>query len=468
MSPAASERPSAECDERVKVVALYFPQFHRIPENDAWWGEGFTDWVNVRKAEPQFPGHYQPRVPQGGNYYDQSRLETILWQVELAKSHGVHGFCHYHYWFEGRQLLETPTNLMLDHPEIDFPFCLAWANETWSRRWDGRDHHILLQQTHHADPEMWEKHFQYLLRAWRDPRAIRIDGRPVFMIYRPHFIESLGDMLRFWRRRAAESGLPGLFFVAIKQFEYPKPELLQHFDGSMHFQPFEALASPDFKPLPPVAPDGPREIAEASDVAAAPQYPDPGWLKQQWKKLPFWFRSGIHNLRWGAFHFLTRIPMRIYRALSEATQDRIRAVRYKWFPALVIWDYDSMWNQIIKVEQDFGLTTFPGAFVDWDNTPRYVRRARLFKGASPERFRYWFSKLVAATATRPPRERIIFVNAWNEWAEGTYLEPDERYGKQYLEAVRDILAAQEVPAQMSKSRTGAGFQPKTPGNPHQI
>ncbi|MBL8512473.1 MAG: glycoside hydrolase family 99-like domain-containing protein, partial [Betaproteobacteria bacterium] len=172
-------------EEKVKPIALYFPQFHRIPENDRWWGEGFTDWTNVKKAKPQFEGHSQPRVPKDGRYYDQSEVETIRWQVGLAKSHGIYGFCHYHYWFDGKQLLEAPTNAMLDHPDIDFPFCLAWANETWSRRWDGRESDVLISQTHPPVKERWEQHFQYLIRAWKDPRAIKMDGKPVFLIYRP-------------------------------------------------------------------------------------------------------------------------------------------------------------------------------------------------------------------------------------------------------------------------------------------
>lgn len=429
-------------EEKVKLVALYFPQFHRIPENDQWWGEGFTDWTNVKKAEPQFPGHYQPRVPKDDRYYDLSQLETIKWQVELAKSHGLYGFCHYHYWFEGKQLLETPTNLMLANKDVDFPFCLAWANETWSRRWDGREQDILQAQTHRPDPAAWEKHFEYLYRAWSDPRAIRIDDKPVFMIYRPHLVTKLGEMLVYWTRRAKEQGLPGLFFVAMKQYEYPKPELLRHFDGSMHFQPFEAMASPDFRPLPQKEQQIPAPTGIASPEFVDPPITEPGLLRRQWRKLPISFRLAAHRLKWYLTHALMVLPKRVFAMLSKSVQARVLALRSRREPSLVIWDYDSMWNQIIKVEQDHGLTTFPGAFVDWDNTPRYGKRARLFKGATPDRFRYWFNKLVQVTASRPVNERIIFLNAWNEWAEGTYLEPDERYGKQYLEIVRDALDAQ--------------------------
>lgn len=374
----------------VRVVALYFPQFHAIPENDAWWGKGFTDWVNVRKAAPMFPGHQQPRVPLGGRYYDQSKLETLAWQVDLAKRHGIGGFCHYHYWFEGKQLLQAPTNLVLEHRELDMPFCLAWANETWSRRWDGQDHLILQEQTHKPDRAMWERHFEYLFRQWSDPRAITIDGKPLFFIYRAHRIQEIGAMFDCWRELAHRRGLPGLFLGAIKQYEFPVPEVLRHFDAVMQFQPFEALYSPDF----------PQHVAE------------------------------------------TALPVRAARRLlPEKALDMLRHLRYTYFPRLTFYDYESVWKHILKVEREAGLPAFPGAFVDWDNTARYVKRARIFRGASPERFEHYFRQLVEITATRPHPERIIFINAWNEWAESTYLEPDERHGHAYLEAVRRSLEA---------------------------
>ena len=382
-------------DDLVKLVALYFPQLHAIPENDEWWGKGFTDWENVKKARPQYEAHFQPRVPLDDRYYDQSEMATLKWQIALAKQYGVHGFCHYHYWFDGKQLLETPTNLMLESKDLDFPFCLAWANETWSRRWDGQDHHILQEQTHRPDKAIWARHFDYLFRAWSDDRAIKIDGKPAFLIYRPHRIEKIGEMFDFWRDLARERGLPGLYFIAMKQYEYPVPEVLKHFDASMHFQPFEALYSPDYET------DQPTAIMQTGTLT------------------------------------------RVLRRLPEPLKVILRAIRFRFFlPSLTFYDYDKVWKQILKVERDGGITTFPGAFVDWDNTARYGKRARVFKGASPERFLFWFKQLVQVTATRPAPERLIFLNAWNEWAEGTYLEPDTRYGYRYLEAVKSGLDSQ--------------------------
>ncbi len=366
---------------------MYFPQFHAVPENDEWWGKGFTDWNNVRTSYAQYEGHYQPRVPLGNNYYDQSQIETIRWQVELAKKHGLYGFCHYHYWFDGKQILETPTNLWMENKDIDFPFCLSWANETWSRRWDGRDHHILVQQTHPPLKESWKRHFDYLIKAWSDPRAIKVDGKPVFVIYRPHRIEKIDEMLAYWRELALQAGLPGLYIMAQKQYEFPNRDCIASFDGVFQFQPFESIYSPGF---------------DSKSIRHTPLF-------------------------------------KLVRKLPERTQDLLRGVRARFVKELTFHDYDTVWQQIIKVRKEDGLDTYPGAFVDWDNAPRYKNRATIFRGANPGAFRKWFGKLVETMPDRKLPENYIFLNAWNEWSEGTYLEPDERYGCQYLEAVKQVL-----------------------------
>jgi hypothetical protein len=370
-----------------KLIAMYFPQLHAIPENDEWWGKGFTDWDNVKKAKQQFKDHNQPRIPLGNNYYDQSKLETLRWQVDLAKKHGIYGFCHYHYWFNGKQLLETPTNLMLDNKDIDFPFCLSWANETWSKRWDGRDHHILIQQTHPPTKESWKKHYDYLIKAWQDPRAIKVDGKPVFIIYRPQRIEKINDMLAYWRELAIKDGLAGLYFIFQKQYELPKRDCLQSFDAAFQFQPFEAIYSPTFD------------------------------------------KASIRH----SFMY------KFFRTLPEYIQDIFRSLRTSFFKDLTFHDYDSVWEKIIEIRPDEKLTTYPGAFVDWDNAARYKNRATVFNGASPQSFAKWFSKLVDTMPQRNLPEHFIFLNAWNEWSEGTYLEPDKKYGYQYIEAVKKAL-----------------------------
>jgi hypothetical protein len=370
-----------------KLIAMYFPQLHPIPENDLWWGKGFTDWDNVKTGVPQFDGHNQPRVPLNDNYYDQSKLETILWQINLAKEQGVYGFCHYHYWFDGKQLLETPTNLMMENKEIDFPFCLSWANETWSRRWDGRDHHILIQQTHPPTIESWKKHYDYLIRAWKDPRAIKVDGKPVFIIYRPQRIEKIDEMLAFWRQLAMKDGLPGLYFIFQKQYELPKNDCLKSFDAAFQFQPFEAIYSPSFD------------------------------------------KDSIRH----SFLF------KCFRVLPDYLQDMLRGLKSKIIKELTFHDYDAVWQQIVKIRPDEKLVTYPGAFVDWDNAARYKNRATIFRGANPESFKKWFSILIDTLPKRNLPENFVFLNAWNEWSEGTYLEPDNKHGYKYIQAVKEVL-----------------------------
>jgi hypothetical protein len=375
---------------RAKLIAIYFPQLHAIPENDEWWGKGFTDWENVKTATPQYLGHNQPRVPLDGKYYDQSRLETLRGQIDLARQYGIYGFCHYHYWFDGKQLLETPTNMFMENRELDFPFCLSWANETWSRRWDGRDHHVLIRQTHPPTRESWKRHYDYLIKAWTDPRAIKVDGKPVFVIYRPQRIDKIDQMLEYWRELAVQDGLPGLYFIFQKQYELPNRDCLNAFDGVFQFQPFEAINSPAH---------------------------DKNSIRH----------SGLYKL---------------VRSLPERYQDLLRGLRAKFVKELTFHSYDAAWQQIVAIRPESGLATFPGAFVDWDNTARYKYRATVFRGASPEKFCEWFARLVDTMPQRNLPEDFIFFNAWNEWSEAAYLEPDERYGYRYLEIVRDVLTGQ--------------------------
>ena len=194
---------------KTKVLALHLPQYHRIPENDRWWGEGFTDWVNVRKAKPLFQGHEQPVVPLNNNYYDLSDTAAIRWQAQLAKQYGVYGFCYYHYWFSGRKLLEKPCELLLDHKDIDIKYCFCWANESWARTWDGKEHDVLMKQVY-GGREDWTAHFDYLLPFFQDERYIRIDNKPVIFIYSCHRIADFDDVVAWWDELARENGFDGV------------------------------------------------------------------------------------------------------------------------------------------------------------------------------------------------------------------------------------------------------------------
>jgi hypothetical protein len=374
----------------IKLIAMYFTQLHTIPENDLWWGKGFTDWTNVKKTRPLFDSHNQPRTPLNNNYYDQSKIDTIQRQINLAKKYGIFGFCHYHYWFDGKQLLETPTNLMLDNPELDFPFCLSWANETWSKRWDGRDHHILIKQTHPPTKTSWQKHFDYLIRAWSDPRAIKVDGKPVFIIYRPRRIKKLNKMLDFWREQAIKAGLKGLYIIYQSQYDIQN-KFLQGIDAVFQFQPFSALSS------------------DSNNINA----------------------KVISKL----FQLTRFLPAPIKNLLLNAREN------IKTGPT--IHSYDEVWEKIINQHSRADFNTYKGAFVDWDNTARYGERARIFQGATPQRFEYWFDKLVTSVINDDNNEKFIFINAWNEWAEGAYLEPDTINKYQYLEAIERVLFSKE-------------------------
>jgi len=372
----------------MRLVAFYLPQYHRIPENDRWWGEGFTDWTNVARARPLFEGHHQPRVPVGGPY-DLSRLEVIRRQAELARAHGVSALCHYHYWFDGKQLLQTPTDLLLANPDIDIGICLAWANESWSRRWDGQDHHVLMQQTYPESRDRWALHFQYLQRAFTDHRALTVDGRPVFLIYRPQRIPHLAALLEYFRERAHAIGLPGLYLVAMDQSREGDERAAQHFDAQVRFEPFAT------------------------------------WFQLRTRGKPVFGlldRAAQSLLPPVAFNLILRA---IYSA-----GDLVLGPRRI--------DYERVWNEIVARPLPQDRVVLPGAFVDWDNTARYGRHATVFEGADPAVFERGLDGLAQRLQGVPRQERLLFINAWNEWAEGCYLEPDERQGMAWLEVVKRV------------------------------
>ncbi|MGI5850191.1 MAG: glycoside hydrolase family 99-like domain-containing protein [Christensenellales bacterium] len=365
---------------KIKIVPIYFPQFHAIPENNVWWGEGFTDWANVKSGQPLYEGHHQPRVPLNNNYYDLSKKGTIAWQVELAKKYSVFGFTIYHYWFDGKQLLETPEKLFLQNKDLTIPFCLNWANESWSRRWEGKDTEILQEQLHEPSINKWEEHFRYLLDFFKDQRYIRIDNKPVFIIYRPHLIKKLDNMIAYWQKRANQSGFDGIYMIAVKAFEFPNNHLLKNFDACMYFQPFETMNS--------------------TAMLGKNTY--------------------IH---------------RLIRMMPESLVDKIRVVNKRMKKSGRVYNYDEVCRHIIHNAADPKIPVYPSLFLEWDNTARYGKKSTVFRGCTPERFEYWLDMLCQKVLRSANKEKIIFINAWNEWAEGTYLEPDTKNGYGYLDAV---------------------------------
>jgi lipopolysaccharide biosynthesis protein len=358
------QRPSA------RLIAFHLPQFHPIPENDRWWGKGFTEWTNVARARPLFRGHEQPRLPADLGFYDLRVPEARAAQAELARHYGIEGFCYWHYWFHGRRLLERPVEEILGSGQPDFPFCLAWANESWSRSWLGDDREILVEQTYSAEDD--RAHAHWLTSAFADPRYIRIHGRPMLVVYKPIALPDTRRTTDIIRDACVRQGLPEPYLVGIDAHR-PLTDMRElGFDMTEHHEPQLGVLGPD-----------------AFDDSS----------------LPSKFRR---NLGRG-------ILSSVYKVYAYGEATRLMA----------------------RVRPAFA--HFPCCFVGWDNTARRGRHAIIFVGATPELFRQQLSLMVNRVQDNDPEERVVFINAWNEWAEGMYLEPDQKHGHEYLQAVGSVV-----------------------------
>lgn len=353
--------PVAPADEAVKAIAFYLPQFHPIPENDEWWGPGFTEWTNVTQAKPLFPGHYQPHVPADLGYYDLRLPEVRNAQAELAKKYGIYGFCYYYYWFSGRRILERPLQDMLDSGTPDFPFCICWANENWSRRWDGSENEILLKQEHNAETDA--KFINDVIPILRDPRYIRINGKPLLMVYRISLLPNPSETARIWRKICQDEGLGEIYLTAVESFGYTNP-YKDGFDASVQFPPH-----------------GARVAGSANDLV---------------DDLPEDYTGTLYDYQEVVFNDLNaEVPA------------------YK---------------------------RFRGVMCSWDNTARKKKAGNVFLNATPHDYELWLRGVADYTRQNlPAGERLVFINAWNEWAEGTHLEPDRKFGHGFLEATRRAL-----------------------------
>lgn len=361
----------------MKIIAFYLPQFHTFPENDKWWGKGFTEWRSVKNAKALFEGHQQPRIPYNENYYDLTELHNLEWQAKLAKQYGIYGFCYYHYWFDGHMLMEKPAEIMLKNKTVDLPFCMCWANEDWTRAWAKKSREVLISQTY-SDKSDWERHFYYFLDFFRDDRYIKIEGKPLLILYRPELISNLEDMVACWKRLARENGFKDLC-LAYQQADYDhrKDAGGELFNYGIEYQP--SLVK-NF---------------------------------QQEK-----------SLRWQ----LRRLFNKVLVQKLNMKQSKFNTI---WF------DYDDAWQKILNlVPKDEKM--LPGAFVDWDNTPRYGKGAHVYCGVTPEKFEYYLAQQIVH-AKRVYKKDMLFMFAWNEWGEGGYLEPDKLNGFSMLEAVRGAL-----------------------------
>lgn len=352
----------------VKVIAFYLPQFHSIPENDKWWGKGFTEWINTKKSKSLFEGHNQPREPLNDYYYNLLDSETRKWQANIAKEYGIYGFCYYHYWFDGKLLLEKPLEQIRDSKEPDFPFCMCWANEPWTRAWDGGEKEVLMPQSY-GDRGSWNRHLEYLLPFFKDERYIKIDNKPVFVIYRSAIIKNCNEMINFWDNQCKENGLGGIYIVEEVNGHQSMPVCSS------------SRAVVEFEPM-------------------------------------FTMKADLG------------IRMKFYRKIRSALRKVLN------IKLLDTYNYDFIWKRIIKREACYDdKKKFLGAFVDWDNTARRGNRAMIFKGTTYKKFENYF-KLQFEKAKKNNTE-FIFINAWNEWAEGTYLEPDKKNEYKYLEAIKN-------------------------------
>ena len=361
--------------ERVRAIAFYLPQFHPIPENDAWWGEGFTEWTNVRRAKPLFPGHRQPREPGDLGYYDLRRSEAREAQADLAARYGLAGFCYYYYWFNGKRLLERPLQEVLAQKRPNFPFCVCWANENWTRRWDGLEKEVLIGQQHSAEDD--RAFIESLLPVFEDGRYIRVNGRPLLLLYRPQLLPDVAQTVDIWRRVVRAAGLGELYLATVHSIDtdWSVDPRKWGFDAAVEFPP-HGLA-----------------------VAAAP----PAGLDQ------------------GSFHG--------HYFDYPRSADAFRTRPLPPYPL------------------------FRTAMPSWDNSPRRRERADIFLNGTPEAYGRWLQGIVQQTRQlRFGDERLVFINAWNEWAEGNYLEPDQDRGYTYLEATARALA---LPAASSVLRSAS-------------
>lgn len=363
--------------DEIKAIALYLPQFHPIAENDEWWGKGFTEWTNVTKSIPKFPGHYQPHLPADLGFYDLRLLDTMIAQAELAKAYGIYGFCYYHYWFNGKLLLEKPVEQMLSSQQPDLPFCLCWANENWTRRWDGEESNMLLKQDYGLTDDL--AHIQYLIPFFKDDRYIKIDGKPVYLMYRSELHPNINEAVSIWRNEAKKAGFEDLYLIRVENFERDIHPSKHGFDASMEFSPDFAIKLKKYSKKNPIAHLS-RKILQASSI-----------------KQSAYLNNRIFD----------------YQDLVDATVAK-PTKPYKYFRCVS---------------------------PSWDNSARRKKDATMFLNSSPEKFKNWVAKTASYTKTHfEPKERLMFVNAWNEWAEGCHLEPDQKYGLGYLEAFKDGIS----------------------------
>lgn len=351
-----------------RIIAIHLPQYYPFPENDEWWGKGFTEWRNVTKAKPRFKGHYQPHLPADLGFYDLRLKECRLEQEKLAKAYGINGFCYYHYWFNGHLIMEKPVEAKLQDPEENLPFMFCWANENWHRNWTAQFNKTLIEQIYSEEDDI--AHFNYLLPFFKDKRYIKVDGKPVFCVYRSALFPDFDKTVETWQKLASKEG----FQLYICKFEvggeWGKEYLPQSVDAAIEFQPMNME----------------------------------GWDRKY------------------------TIKSKLWKKISNKT------IFSSHYPYAKYVDFQ------INKKAFTGYKRYPSVCPSWDNSSRRVNMAySCFTGATPESFRKWFSHVYNSFVPFSKEENFIFINAWNEWAEGCHLEPDLRYGRGFLEAINSVV-----------------------------
>ncbi len=355
----------ANNSNNVRLIAFYLPQYHPIPENDEWWGKDFTEWTNVTKAKPLFAGHYQPHLPADLGYYDLRQIEVRQAQANLAREHGIHGFCYYHYWFNGKQLLNRPFDEVLVSGEPDFPFCICWANENWTRTWDGLERNILIRQEYNLKDD--RQHMRWFVNAFKDKRYIRVDGKPLLLIYRVSNIPNPALTAEIWRDEAQKEGIGDIYLALVESMRDRIDPTSIGFDAAIGFQ-------------------------------------------------PDWF-----NLGWR------------YRVIDGGN---------------AVYDYASIVKRMLKKKRP-SYKRFPCITPGWDNSGRRKKKAYILDKSTPLLYEKWLKGVIENQMPRGLDEKVVFVNAWNEWGEGAHLEPCQKWGRAYLEATKSALQNSRVPFSQS-------------------
>lgn len=390
-----------------RVIALYLPQFHPIPENDRWWGKGFTEWTNVASAKPLFRGHYQPRIPADLGFYDLRLPEVREKQAELAKDAGIEGFCYWHYWFgNGKQLLERPFKEVLISGRPDYPFCLGWANHSWTNvTWqkNGRKPSMLMEQRYEGEKD-YRKHFIALLPAFKDQRYICIDGKPLFLIYAPLDVPNVTKFLRLWRKLAIENGLRGIHFVG-------------HTESSSSWRMLD---------------DGKRK-------RVIPKIDNAGVIY-----------NTILNLGFDAVMSSgkKRAEMAVGGKYQRIFEILIRKIGLNGTPKT--YDY----NDIMKnyyVPEDAWETVYPTLLPQWDRSPRTGNAVDIYINSTPNAFKKSVVQAINLIRNKAYEHQILFLRSWNEWAEGNYMEPDLKFGRGYIDSLKSALNQEDKYYKMLKN-----------------